>query len=539
MAIREQVTIEVDVEGNGLKSLATDARKLKQSLSGVKKESDKASSSFAEQAELAERMRAALGPLGDVLGDVTGGLDDTVTALDGFSTAQVATTAIVLAGVASMFKFAGAIVETITSIDEMAGALRERGDPELNAAVASVEKLNEKLVELGVTYDAQWVLITSRFAPALGGLVEIIDTVLPAYGKLIDANFDLAAALSPTLATLQMIGGALGVVDEMADQSEMVDRLGYSITELDDRFVSLKDEFGQFGQSDELPAFLNMVSDASKDVEEALKASAKQARKTSRAFRSLTKESAKATETATELPSKYMATAVALEDTTVAATVGGEAFNQLAAEANESGDVAQASLQELAQSAESTTAPFLNAVSGTVTAVTDLYNQAMDQRIASMEQGSDAQRKALKQQFAANKAFGIVQATINTALAVMQALGSLPPPASIVLAATAAATGAAQIALIAAQKPPSFHRGGMLPDEQPSFGGSAITRQNEAGVVFTAQGQRSFADAINAMNRGDVHSGAGITVMLDSQPIRGVVTEMGQSDPAYGHRRRQ
>ena len=40
---------------------------------------------FADKAELFERMRAALGPLGDVLGDVTGGADDLGTALKGFS----------------------------------------------------------------------------------------------------------------------------------------------------------------------------------------------------------------------------------------------------------------------------------------------------------------------------------------------------------------------------------------------------------------------------------------------------------------------
>ena len=137
-----------------------------------------------------------------------------------------------------------------------------------------------------------------------------------------------------------------------------------------------------------------------------------------------------------------------------------------------------------------------------------------------------------------NKAFAIADATIATALAVVQALGA-GPVVGAVLAAVAAATGAAQIAVIAAQKPPSFHRGGIMPDEQASFGGAAITRRNEAGVVFTAQGQRTFADAVNALNRGDSQGGGGITVMLDSQPIRGVVHQMGQADPAYGHRRRQ
>lgn len=180
----------------------------------------------------------------------------------------------------------------------------------------------------------------------------------------------------------------------------------------------------------------------------------------------------------------------------------------------------------------------LKASGETVAAIGTIFDQVMQKRIDGEKKGSAEQRKLMKQQFAANKAFALVQATINTALAVMNAMTIQPAYLGIIMAAAAAATGAAQIAVIASQKPPSFHRGGLLPDEQRSFGGAAITRQNETGVVFTAQGQRSFTDAINAMNRGD-HSGqGGITVMLDSQPIRGVVTQMGQADPSYGHRRR-
>lgn len=72
MAIREQVTIEVDVEGEGLKKLTVDAKALKRALKGVEHESDDAGKSLGSTVELAEKMRGALGPLGDALGDVTG-----------------------------------------------------------------------------------------------------------------------------------------------------------------------------------------------------------------------------------------------------------------------------------------------------------------------------------------------------------------------------------------------------------------------------------------------------------------------------------
>lgn len=52
----------------------------------------------------------------------------------------------------------------------------------------------------------------------------------------------------------------------------------------------------------------------------------------------------------------------------------------------------------------------------------------------------------------ASKAFGIGQAVINTAIGITKAFATLPPPASYAAAALAAATGAAQIATISAQK---------------------------------------------------------------------------------------
>jgi len=538
MAVRETVTIEVEVEGDGMKRLAGDARKLKTSLSGVEKSSSKAGTSLAEGAELAEKMRSALGPLGDVLGDVTGGFDDTVTAVQAFGAVNAAVAAAVLVTVASFVKFAGAIAETVLTIDEMSEALRERGDPALNEAVTQVERLNAKLTELGVTYDAQWVIITSKFAPSLSGLAGVAEMVLPYLGRVVDKGLDLAAVYTQAGQTIQNVGRALAIVDMVMSLDTATADLSQSMTDLDENFVSLVDEFGQFGQSEELPGFISATSDATDDLKEALAATAVKAREARQALSGFGKE-AKATTAATqELPSKFLDTTMALEETTEASSIGGDAFNQLAREATQATEVSKKSLQEMAQEAEASTTPYLSAVSGVVSTISDLYNQATENQIANMKEGSAEQRKALKKQFAANKAFSIVQATINTAMAVMQALSSMPPPASIVFAALAAATGAAQIAIIAAQKPPSFHRGGLLPDEQPSFGGQAITRQNEAGVVFTAQGQRSFTDAINAMNRGEGSRGGSTTIMLDSQPIRGVVYQMGQADPAYGHRRR-
>ena len=334
------------------------------------------------------------------------------------------------------------------------------------------------------------------------------------------------------------VGGALAVVGEIDEQREALDRLGYSITEVDENLYALRDEFDQYAQSDEFEGSFYAVSDATQDLKDALDASRESARKNREEMRRLAQAKRDAEKAAKDAAKGFLDSDFQLKKVTETAQVGGRAFNELGAEVQDAKDQAEQNIKAMGKVTRAEVATILQATSEVAQGIGSIYSLAMEQRIESEKKGSEEHRKLLKQQFAANKAFAIVDATIATALAVVQALGA-GPVVGAVLAAVAAATGAAQIAVIAAQKPPSFHRGGIMPDEQASFGGAAITRRNEAGVVFTAQGQRTFADAVNALNRGDSTGGGGITVMLDSQPIRGVVHQMGQADPAYGHRRRQ
>lgn len=68
----------------------------------------------------------------------------------------------------------------------------------------------------------------------------------------------------------------------------------------------------------------------------------------------------------------------------------------------------------------------------------------------------DENEKAARRMFNISKAAGIVQATIDGALAVTSAMADVPYPANIAVAAAAGAAAAAQIAVISAQKMPSF-----------------------------------------------------------------------------------
>ena len=566
MALKETVTIEVEVEGQGLKKLTMDAKALRKALRGVEKPADKTASAFEQNAELAERMRSALGPLGDMFADVTGGADDLATALKSFSLAQAGMAAGLLIGVAALGKFAQGIASTISEIDEMSDALRKRQDPALDDAIWSIKELNDKLEHLSVTYDAQWVLLTSKLTPALGGFITTLDASIPTVASFAGTASNAVMELTSLGAAFKTFLSLMNLVDASSKDSEKgIANLGQSVVDLDENFYDLRDEFGQFAQSDELPVWLHMVSDDSKELGLMLAGLELQTMRTARATKSAVSEYAKVVGTLSGafevlrdtgpaawedlLGAQHQYTG-ALEESDVAVSNSMEGFNALAARRSQQyADMTKAADENKVKTVKAENTKTDAAASGVMAVlsmtgsmlsqVQGMYNEQMDQQIAGMRKGSEEHRKALKKQFAANKAMAIAQAAINMALGIGNVWASWggQPIVAAVLTALVAGVAGAQIGLIAAKKP-NFHRGGMLPDERSGFGGRAVTRQNEAEVVITAQGQRGFADAVNALNRGDGGRGGGVTVMLDSRPIRGVVHAMGQADPAYGHRRR-
>lgn len=95
-----------------------------------------------------------------------------------------------------------------------------------------------------------------------------------------------------------------------------------------------------------------------------------------------------------------------------------------------------------------------------------------------------------------SKAVAITQAVMNTANAVMAQLSNPTPYVGIVLAALAAATGAAQIALISKQRPPSFAKfaeGGAIDiDGKPHSQGGTPIHVNGRQVAEAEKGEKLF-----------------------------------------------
>jgi hypothetical protein len=134
---------------------------------------------FGKTAELLERMRAALGPLGDVLGDVTGGADDLGTALEGFSGKQVALAAGAVAVVAGLAKLSGAVLDVIGNLeayeDQIArlqqdGTITEEQVEGLREASAAVATLKEGFGSLVV-------IVAAKLAPVIEDLSRGIAAV--------------------------------------------------------------------------------------------------------------------------------------------------------------------------------------------------------------------------------------------------------------------------------------------------------------------------------------------------------------------------
>ena len=103
------------------------------------------------------------------------------------------------------------------------------------------------------------------------------------------------------------------------------------------------------------------------------------------------------------------------------------------------------------------------------------------QKEEQLKKKQDALEKKRKKQ---QQAASVVNAIINTALGVTQALASWPPPASYALAAAVGALGAVEIALIASQK---YAKGGLLEGDSHKNGGITLG-YNRKGIRQEAEG---------------------------------------------------
>lgn len=170
---------------------------------------------------------------------------------------------------------------------------------------------------------------------------------------------------------------------------------------------------------------------------------------------------------------------------------------------------------------------------------------AMDEELAQKQ--AELELKQAKR----DKALALFNAIINTALSISNALGSLPPPLSFIMAGLSAALGAVQIAAIASEPLPEAARGALLVGPSHAQGGIPIEAEGGEAII-NKHSTKAFLPLLSAINvagggvplfaRGGIAGDLAVqdmavdamTQQIQSQPIYVAVTDInkGQSNMA-------
>jgi hypothetical protein len=124
-----------------------------------------------------------------------------------------------------------------------------------------------------------------------------------------------------------------------------------------------------------------------------------------------------------------------------------------------------------------------------------------------LQEQAAAQKEAALEAFNTQKALAIAAASINTALAVINAFATAPNIIlGAVMAVVAGAAGAVAIASIAAEQPPSFHSGGILraSDVRGATMDSVMVRAKPGEGILSTSGVAAAGgpDGVDALNAG-------------------------------------
>ena len=157
-----------------------------------------------------------------------------------------------------------------------------------------------------------------------------------------------------------------------------------------------------------------------------------------------------------------------------------------------------------------------------------LIDNTMELISSNMDAYSFKAKRAMRALFAVQKGLTISNIVMSTAQATIAALAPPPiglgPLAGIPLAALTAAAGATQIAVVAAEQPPSFHSGGMIGTPGPMPDEVGITALSGEGVVS----RRGMA-ALDAINRGDMMGGGSPVVVYGARVFDAVQGDLIQT----------
>ena len=117
------------------------------------------------------------------------------------------------------------------------------------------------------------------------------------------------------------------------------------------------------------------------------------------------------------------------------------------------------------------------------------------------DKAREDERKLKKEAFEAQKEASIVSTLINTATAIVAQLANPTPYVGFVLAALAAASGAAQIAVIESQPTPKFEKGGKVKGQRHYAGGTMIEAEKDEWIIKRDEAIKNDS-LLSAINKG-------------------------------------
>ena len=564
MAGDERVTIQVDADAQPavaeLRKLGTQSGKTAAALDRIGDSAAKAAKkgrTFADQLGDVNKVSAVTN---GAFSDVTGPLDDfgdLIERVGGRQAALMAGTALLGAAVVGVGVKALDAVRNWSAYEQAAGGATAQTlamRPAVDSAAASLASLDQQAARLSLSFGAALAPAIDGAAGALGGYVALISDATFGVTEHADSVFEAATSrVSFTSAVASMAnaipGGAAAVGLLTAAYKGLTwygDRRAQQLE--DERFElarvtaeSARRADAARGEAQALAALLGVpdqepIAQSAEEkrlAAEAERAAAEAARERAAAER----EKAQALKEATQEEDKQIEAFVkrsAAMTALAARHVGGEFAEDPSITRNE--EVINESLQatlaarndfemSTVESAKKTAQQWSQQWGGAISTVGSYFSgfarAVADVGVYIVERTEGDTKRAKRKQFKIQQAAAIAEATIATLAGVVQALGSSAPPMNFVLAALTGAAGAVQIGLIAS-KQPTFHRGGILPDEQRAPVPSYIRRSNETTAEITAQGMRAMGgqEGLARLNAGTPPPMQPIYLVVDGQPRR-------------------
>lgn len=486
---------------------------------------ERAGDSFDQNKTRLEGFSASLRSVG---GDI-GPLEDMADAFEklgpaGFAAA--AGVAAVVGGVFAVAEFARVTVEATRAAGDL---LEEWGQPEAFAGQTdAIRDANQALDDLAFAGQRLQILFAGEMSPTVVATTDVLIAltlaaqdaggVINAWSGSVADAFELAASALPPLAIgmqavradIELVAGAVGMLtDRYRDDAEAIRAQGRALNaatdDLDDYVYALDEAF-------EAEANFVEITDRERErlFAEDQRRRERQAREEERARQLRAKADAKAREDEAKAAEAAVQAAIDAAHAKVEAEI--EAREAAAAEAQRLFDEQTAQIERAADEQARVIASALEVERRGREDLATASVGLADNVLATIESNADTEtaagRRTVREVFAARKALALADIAIATIVSVQQALASAPPPFNAIPAAAMGVAGAANLAAVAAQSPPSFAVGGLVPPDH-----RLISAQPGEGVLSTAAVRALGEEAVGAMNRG-TSSGGGIEVAM-------------------------